>query len=90
MKLGTSSYESSSTTTSNWGSGVSQRSILNSLRSPRLCDLSKKRSICCNPPKGKKRSCTRSKSDPKSVTAAQRVKEHPNEYLVVGCNRKLF
>ena len=43
MELGTSSYESSSTTKSNRGSGVSQRSILNSLRSPRLSDLFKKK-----------------------------------------------
>ena len=41
VDFGTSSYESSSTTTSNRGSGVSQRSILNSLHSPRLSDLSK-------------------------------------------------
>ena len=43
VELGTSSYESSITTTSNRRSGVSQRSILNSLRSPRLSDLSKKK-----------------------------------------------
>ena len=90
VELGTSSYESNTTTTSNQGSGVSQRSILNSLRSPRLSDLSKKISICCNFPKGKKRSCNRSKSDPKSVTAAQHVKEHPYEYLIVSCNGNLF
>ena len=42
------------------------------------------------PSKRKKRSCNRSKSDAKFVTAAQHVKEHTNEYLIISCNEKLF
>ena len=57
---------------------------------PILSDLSRKRSVRSNPPIGKKRSCSRSKSDPKSITPAKRAAEHPNEHFVVGYNSKLF
>ena len=64
-------------------------SILDVLRPAKLSELSRKRSVQSNPPKGK-RSCARGKSDPKSVSVSQRIAKHPNEEFVVGSNGKLF
>ena len=49
------------------------KSILDSLRAPKLSELSKRRTTRSNPPRGKKRSCSRSACDPKSVKPSQRV-----------------
>ena len=67
----------------------SMPSILDVLRPAKLSELSRKRSVRSNPPKGK-RSCTRGKCDPKSVSVSQHIAKHPNEGFVVGSNGKLF
>ena len=64
-------------------------SILSTLRAPRLSEIARKRRVRTNPPKGKRRSCSRGLCDPKSVRPGQRVKEHPEEELTVS-NGKLF
>ena len=64
-------------------------SLLQRLKSPKPSELSRKRTVHCNPPKGKKRSQGRSANDPKSVTPLQRVKEHDGECLCVS-NKRLF
>ena len=78
--------EASSSTTS-----TSTMTVMNSLRAPKLSEISRKRRVRTNPlpPKGKRRSCSRGFCDPKSVTPAQRVKEHIGEELSVS-NGKLF
>ena len=59
-----------------------QRSILNALRAPTLSDLKRKRKIDSKPPpKGKRRARGEGASEPKRDTAAQRVKEFPDECL---------
>ncbi len=65
------------------------KSLKSVLRCPQLSALSRKRKVRTNPPTGRKRSCSRGISHPKSVTPAQRVKEHPGEDLSVS-NGKLF
>jgi len=65
------------------------KSILSTLQAPRLSEITRKRRVRTNPPKGKPRSCSRGLCDPKSVRPAQRVKEHPEEELTVS-NGKLF
>ena len=68
-------------------SGSSEvRSLVSVLRCPKSAEISRKRA---NPPTGKKRSCSRSLCDPKSITPAQRVKKHPSEALSVS-NGKLL
>ena len=64
----------------------SMPSILDVLRPAKLSELSRKRSVRSNPPKGKRRSCARGKCDPKSVSVSQRIAKHPNEGFVVGSN----
>ena len=49
-------------------SSSSVRTILSQLRSPTSSELSRKRRVDKNPPKGKRRSYARGKSDPKNVT----------------------
>ena len=63
--------------------------LLSVLRCPKASDLVRKRTIDCNPPKGKKRSRGKGVSDPKSVSPRQRVREFPDESLTVS-NSKLF
>ena len=70
-------------------SSSSVRTILSQLRSPTSSELSRKRRVNKNPPKGKRRSYARGKSDPKNVTPQQRVKKLSNEPLTVS-NNKLF
>lgn len=67
----------------------SMLSILDVLRPAKLSELSRKRSVRSNPPKGKRRSCARGKCDPKSVCLSI-IAKHPNEGFVVGSNGKLF
>ena len=59
------------------------KSLMSVLRCPPLSVMTRKRKLRANhPPTGKKRSCSRpcrGLSDPKSITPAQRVKEHPGE-----------
>ena len=62
---------------------------MNGLRAPKPSDIARKRKTRVNPPKGKRRSCSRGLCDPKFVTPSQRVKEHSGEELVVS-NGKLF
>jgi len=71
----------------------STKTLLDALRAPALSDLTRKRSVhCIPPPKGKGRARGEGSSEPKSITATQRVKEFPKEYLqVTGAGRmKLF
>ena len=64
-------------------------SILDSLRSPTPSDLARMRRIPCNPPKGPKKVKGAVASEPQSVSPHDRVKQFPNDYLSVLCN-KLF
>ena len=73
-------------------SGSSVNSLLSQLRRPTSSELSRKRVIDRNPPKGKKRSKgPNRRSDPKSVTPEQRLKNslYGNECLTVSMG-KLF
>ena len=64
------------------GISRNQRSIINALTAPTLSDLMRKRKIDSNPPpKGKRRARGVGASEPKRVTAAQRLKEFPDECL---------
>ena len=77
----------------NVGSSSSTRSVFDALKAPALSDLTRKRSVHCNPPpKGKRRACGEGSSEPKSITVSQRVKEFPEECLeVTGAGKsKLF
>jgi len=65
------------------------KSILCTLRAPRLSEIARKRRVRTNPPKGKQRSCLWGLCDPKSVRPAQHIKEHPEEELTIS-NGKLF
>ena len=75
------------------GERVEIPTILNTLKCPKLSDLTRKRKVDCNPPpKGKRRACGEGANEPKTVTATQRVKEFPGECLATagkGSN-KLF
>ena len=67
--------------------------LLNTLKSPKLSDLTRKRKVDCNPPpKGKRRSRGEGANDLKTVTAAQRVKEFSGKHLATTGNgsTKLF
>lgn len=64
-------------------------SILDRLKAPQQSDLTRKRSIDSNPPKGKHRARGEGLCEPKSVSALQRIREFPGEHLVVS-NKKLF
>ena len=77
----------------NEGSSSSTRSVFDALKAPALSDLTRKRSVHCNPPpKGKRRARGEGSSEPKSITVSQRVKEFPEECLeVTGAGKsKLF
>ena len=68
-------------------------SIFDALKAPTLSDLTRKRRVHCNPPpKGKCRARGEGSSEPKNITATQRVKEFCEEYLAVtGAGKsKLF
>ena len=65
-------------------------SLLERLKAPKKSDLSRKRKIPCNRPKGKKQSSGKHGVEPK-VNPHTRVKEFPNEALVVSAaNNSLF
>ena len=64
-------------------------SILDRLKAPRLSDLTRKRKIDANPPKGIHRARGKGVNEPKSVSASQRTREFPKECLTVSSN-KLF
>ena len=81
------SCESSSDATSS-----SVVNVLERLKAPRLSELGRKRTVRDNPPPIGKRTChghRASSSEPKGVSLAQRIKENPNEALVIS-NRLLF
>ena len=56
-------------------------SILSKLKSPALSDLSRKRKISSNPPKGTKKGKGRASSEPSNVSILDRVREFPGEHL---------
>ena len=88
------SEEEPSTSTSSVNEGLSSslRSVFDALRAPTLSELTRKRSIHCNPPpKGKRRARGEGSSEPKRITPSQRLKEFPEECLeVTGAGKKLF
>ena len=62
----------------NEGLSSSTRSVFDVLKAQALSDLTRKRSVHCNPPpNGKHRARGEGLSEPKSITASQRVKEFP-------------
>ena len=66
----------------NEGSSSSKGFVFDALKIPALSDLTRKRSVHCNPPpKGKRRAHGEGSSEPKSTTASKRVKEFPKECL---------
>ena len=68
----------------NKGSSSFTRSMFDALKAPALSDLTRKRSVHCNPPpKGKRRARGEGSNEPKSITASQRGKEFPKECLEV-------
>ena len=61
------------------------------LKAPQASDLTRKRNIDSNPPVGQKRSRDQGSSEPKSVSAKDRVNEFPDECLTVNSRGgKLF
>ena len=66
------------------------RSILDVLKSPPVSTLARKRTIRSNPPpvSAKKSKNVALKSDPKSVSPSDRVKEFPEECLMVNFGKK--
>ena len=69
----------------------SQKSLLDVLKYPDPSMLARKRAITCKPPVGvKKGKGIALKSDPKSVSTSERLKEFPNECLKLNFSRKLF
>ena len=65
----------------------SPRSLLDVLKAPQASELARKRKIDSNPPVGKKR---QGSSEPKSVSAKDRVNEFTDECLTVDRSGKLF
>ena len=61
------------------------------LKAPQPSVLARKRTIRCNPPVGVKKSkgLTR-KSDSKSISPSDRLKEFPDQSFKVNCSKKLF
>ena len=66
------------------------RSLLDVLKAPQASDLTRRRKIDSNPPVGQKRSRGHGSSEPKSVSAKDRVNEFPDECLTVSRGGKLF
>ena len=56
-------------------------SIVSRLRSPTPSDLSRKRKVPSNPPKGTKKGKGNVSSEPLNVSIADRVREFPGEHL---------
>ena len=65
------------------------KSFVSRFKQPDPSHLSRKRKVQCNPPTGVKRSRGRTVNDPKKVSAADRVKQFPNEQLTLSMG-KLF
>lgn len=59
-------------------------------KQPEPSHLARKRRIQCNPPVGMKRSKGRTANYPKNVSAADRVKQFPNELTLYCVLRKAF
>ena len=81
------SCESSSDATSS-----SVVNVLECLKAPRLSELGRKRTVRANLPPIGKQTCRGHRapsSEPKGVSPAQRIKENPNEALMIS-NRLLF
>ena len=62
-------------------------SLLDRLRSPTPADLSRKRHLRQNPPKGVKTGKGKEKGDPKHISACERVKSYPSEEFVVRSSK---
>ena len=68
-------------------------SLLDRLKRPKSPELARKRKVDVNPPPKGKHTCHgtcvlgNSTSNPKNVSPAQQVKEHPNEALKVSAGR---
>ena len=56
-------------------------SFLSKLRSPAPSDLSRKRKLSSNPPKGMKKEKGSASSEPSNVSISDRVREFPGEHL---------
>ena len=65
-------------------------SLMDRLRVPTKSDLTRKRKIATNPPKGKRTCRGGATTDPKGVTPAQRLKELPGEALSASLERTAF
>ena len=65
-------------------------SLMDRLRAPTKSDLTRKRKIATNPPKGKRTCRGGATTDPKGVTPAQRLKELPGEALSASLERTAF
>ena len=78
----------SSSSSSDHSSAV-EVSLLQKLRAPPTSDLSQKQKVHVNPPKGKQPCSSRGLCNSKSETAAQHVREFPNELLKLSAG-KLF
>jgi hypothetical protein len=70
-------------------SSSEQFSLLERLKRPKASELSRKRKIPCNPPKGLKKGKGIVSAEPQKVTASSRVSEFPNQNLSVVLG-KLF
>ena len=68
-----------------------EKSILHVLKAPQPSVLARKRTIRCNPPVGVKKSKGLTlKSDPKSISPSDRLKEFPDQSFKVNCSKKLY
>lgn len=66
------------------------RSLLDVLKAPQPSELTRKRKVASNPPIGQKAARGQGSSEPKSVTAKDRLREFPGECLSVKIGGKLF
>ncbi len=72
------------------GSTTAAQSALDKLKAPKLSDLSRKRKVAVNPPRGKRRcKSTNTSAAAASVPPQQRVKEFVGEHLSLSSG-KLF
>ena len=67
----------------------SEASLLSVLRAPTPSELARKRNVSSNPPRGAKRSKGSSSNDPKGISPFDRVKQYPDQQLIVSAG-KLF
>ena len=80
---------STATLSSRNDTSSSVSSLMSVLKAPKLSNLSRKRAVLRNPPRGKRRCRGSSVHDPTNIKPMQRVNEYPNEALTVS-NNKLF